>query len=63
MKPDIDSDRPISLSAVANLFCILRDVIMGCIAVGVQLCFNWRSLIQAMVHLITRELLFNHTVT
>jgi len=28
MKPDI------SLSAVTNVFCILRDVAMGCITVG-----------------------------
>src|SRR6218665_3972053 len=32
MKPDIDSD--ISLSAVTDVFCILRDVTMCCITVG-----------------------------
>jgi len=52
MKPDIDSDRSISLSTVAKVFCILSDVTMGCITVGIQLCLNWRSLVQAMVHLI-----------
>jgi len=28
MKPDIDSDTCISLSAVTDVFCILRDVTM-----------------------------------
>ena len=32
MKPDIDSD--ISLSAVTDVFCILRDLTMCCINVG-----------------------------
>ena len=32
LKPDIDSD--ISLSAVTDVFCILRDVTMCCITVG-----------------------------
>ena len=36
---------------------LLRDITVGCITVGVQnnseakLCLNWRSIIQAMVHL------------
>ena len=34
MKPDIDSD--VSLSAVTNVFCILRDITVGCITVGVR---------------------------
>jgi len=44
MKSDIDGY--ISLSAVTNLFCILRDVTVCCITVGVhnnsgaQLCLN-----------------------
>jgi len=44
MKPDIDSD--ISLSSVTNVFCILRDVTVGCISVGIrnnsgaQFCLN-----------------------
>jgi len=41
MKPDIDSD--ISLSALTDVFCILRDVAMCCITVGfitTQLCLN-----------------------
>jgi len=33
LKPDIDSD--ISLSAVTDVFCILRDVTMCCITVTV----------------------------
>jgi len=61
VKLDIDSD--ISLSAVTNVFCILRDVAMRCITVGfiaTQLRLNWRSSIRAMVHLMWREIrLFN----